>query len=142
VTDTADTSPKYDLGDRLLEFAVQVLRLTERMHPTRAGTHIADQLMRSGTSPLLNHGEAQAAESAKDFIHKLHIALKELKETRRALQLIVRVPLIADTQPVAPLLAETEELIRIMAASIRTAKSRVVRETPSEWMIEQEGSER
>ena len=67
------TNQKYDLEVRLLEFAASIVRLVEQMPKTRAATHIGGQLLRSGTSPLLNHGEAQAAESKNDFIHKLKI---------------------------------------------------------------------
>jgi four helix bundle protein len=111
----------YDLEDRLLEYAAQVIRLVEKLPNTRAGNHVAGQLLRSGTSPLPNHGEAQAAESAGDFIHKLKISLKELRESHRWLRLIKHVPL---SQPklVDPLLGETDELIRIFVTSIQTAQ--------------------
>jgi hypothetical protein len=66
----------YDLEDRLLEYAVRVIRLVDALPATRAGRHVADQLLRCGTSPLANHGELQGAESRKDFIHKLGICLK------------------------------------------------------------------
>jgi four helix bundle protein len=115
---------EYDLEDRLLEYAAQVIRLVERVPRTQAGSHVAGQLLRSATSPLSNHGEAQAAESVDDFIHKLSICLKELKESRRWLRLICRVPLLKPETQVAPVLAETEELIRIFSASIRTAQKR------------------
>jgi len=84
---------------------------------------VAGQLLRSGTSPLPNHGEAQAAESRDDFIHKMSICLKELRESRRWLRLILRVPLIREAPKVEELVAETEELIRIFAKSIKTAKA-------------------
>ena len=114
----------FDLEERLLDYAARIIRLVERLPPTRAGNHVAGQLLRSGTSPLPNHGEAQAAESRKDFIHKLSICLKELKESRRWLRLIERVPLVDAANPVESVLVETEELIRIFAASVRTAKGR------------------
>jgi len=114
----------YDLEERLLEYAAQVIRLVERVPRTQAGSHVAGQLLRSATSPLSNHGEAQAAESVEDFIHKLSIGLKELKESRRWLRLIIRVPLLKPESQVEPVLAETEELIRIFSASIRTAQKR------------------
>jgi four helix bundle protein len=78
-------------------------------------------LLRCGTSPLANHGELQGAESRKDFIHKLGICLKEIRETRRWLRLIHRVPLVAPPK-IEPLLSETEALIKIFSASIRTAE--------------------
>jgi len=79
-------------------------------------------LLRRGTSPLANHGELQGAESRRDFIPKLGICLKELRESRHWLRLIHRVPLIAPAK-VEPLLGETEELIKIFSASIRTAEN-------------------
>jgi four helix bundle protein len=112
---------KYDLEDRLLAYAVNIVRLVERMPGTRAGNHIGGQLLRSGTSPLLNHGEAQAAESPDDFMHKMRICLKELRESQRSLRLIMMVPLVKNIGEVAPVLCETDELIRIFVSSIRTA---------------------
>ena len=114
--------PRYDLEDRLLEYAANIIRLVERLPNTRAGDHVAGQLLRSGTSPLPNHGEGQAAESRNDFIHKLSICRKELRETRRWLRLVKRVPLLKAASEVDPVLSETEELIKIFAASIRTAE--------------------
>lgn len=67
---------KYDLEDRLLEYSVIIIRIVEKLPQTKVGNHISGQLLRSGTSPYPNHGEAQAAESPKDFIHKLRISLK------------------------------------------------------------------
>jgi len=113
----------YDLEERLLEYAARIIRLVERLPNTRAGNHVAGHLLRSGTSPLPNHGEAQAAESAKDFIHKLKICLKELRESFRWLRLIQRVPLM-NPKRVDPLLQETDELIRIFVSSIKTAQAR------------------
>jgi four helix bundle protein len=112
---------RYDLEDRLLEYAAAIIRLSERLPRTRAGTHVAGQLLRCGTSPLPNHGEAQDAESADDFIHKFKVCLKELRESYRWLRLIRRVPLIKPESQVEPLLAETEELIRIFKSSVNTA---------------------
>src|SRR5436309_9881938 len=112
----------YDLEDRLLDFAVSVVELTESFPSTRAGNHVAGQLLRCGTSPLSNHGEAQASESRNDFIHKFSICLKELKESRRWFRLAKRVPLIKAPTEFDPLLEETEALIKIFATSIRTAQ--------------------
>src|SRR5260370_30632850 len=85
---------RYDLEDRLLNFAVDVVELTESLPNTRAGNHVAGQLLRCGTSPLSNHGEVEAAESRKDFLHKLRICLKELRETKRWLRLVGRLDLV------------------------------------------------
>jgi four helix bundle protein len=76
-------STHFDLEDRLLEFSARIIRLVDALPNTRAANHVAGQLLRCGTSPLGNHGEVQAAESRRDFVHKLRICLKEFKETRR-----------------------------------------------------------
>jgi len=117
-------SPKFDLEGRLLDYAAAIVQLTEQMRQSRAGTHVGGQLLRSGTSPLFNHGEAQAAESNNDFVHKLKICLKELHESHRGLRLIQRVPLIPDPSNLPSIIKETDELIRIFTSSIRTAKNR------------------
>ncbi len=109
------------LEDRLLEFAAKIVRLVELLPNTKAGNHIAGQLLRCGTSPLSNHGEVEAAESRKDFLHKLRICLKELRETKRWLRLVGRLNLI-DVSDLGGCLNETEELIRIFVASVGTAE--------------------
>ena len=117
-----DNNKKYDLEDRLIEFAVLVITIAENLKNSRAGNHIAGQLVRSGTSPALNYGEAQSAESLSDFIHKFKILLKELRETRVALKITKRVPLINDIELVDKGLIECNELISIFVKSIDTAK--------------------
>jgi four helix bundle protein len=112
---------RFDLEERLLDYAVRIIRLVDALPSTRAGRHVADQLLRCGTSPLANHGELQAAESRRDFIHKLGICVKEIREARRWLRLVHRVPLLAPPK-IDPLLGETEALIKIFSASIRTAE--------------------
>lgn len=124
---------KYDLEDRLLEYAASVIRVVEALPTARAANHVGGQLLRSGTSPLFNHGEAESAESPRDFVHKLRICLKELRETKRALLLVRRVPLHSPDFDLDPILGETEELIRIFVASIRTAAKRVVKEQGDEY---------
>ncbi len=117
-------NPKYDLEERLLEYSVRIIKVIEQLPRTRTGRHVAGQLLRSGTSPYPNHGEAQAAESPKDFIHKLRISLKELRETQRWLKLIQRVPLYNNAELLNDILLETEELIRIFVTSIKTAQKK------------------
>ena len=114
----------YDIEERLLEYAARVIRLVEALQNRKAATHVGGQLMRSGTSPLSNHGEAQAAESLDDFIHKLKVCLKELNESQRWLKLIHRVPLLDKPRKAESLLQETRELCAIFAKSIQTAKRR------------------
>jgi len=118
---TYGARPKYDLEERLLEFTANIVRLADSLPNTKAGNHIAGQLLRCETSPLANHGEVEAAESRKDFLHKLRICLKELRETWRWLRLIGRLDLSQGNQLRAAL-AEVEELIRIFAASVRTTE--------------------
>ncbi len=103
---------------------MRIIKIVEQLPNTRAGNHVSGQLLRSGTSPYPNHGEAQAAESARDFIHKLRIALKELRETQRWLKLIQRVPLIKRSELLDDILLETEELIKIFVTSIKTAEKK------------------
>ena len=128
----ADGTRKYDLDDRLLEYSASIVRLVENMAGSKAANHVGGQLLRSGTSPYFNHGEAEADESPRDFVHKMGVCLKELRETTRALKLTKKVPLVPLPSAVDPLLAETEELIKIFFVSIRTANKNVVRESPTE----------
>jgi four helix bundle protein len=119
-----ERSKKYNLEERLLEYAVRIIRLVDALYDSRGANHIGGQLLRSGTSPTLHHGEVEAAESPKDFVHKLKICLKELKESRRALRVVERVPLTKELPETRSLIDETEQLIRIFFASIRTVERR------------------
>ena len=114
----------FDLEDRLLDFAARIIRVSESVKPTPAGRHVGDQLLRSGTSPFANHGEAEGAESLNDFVHKLRICYKELRESRRWMRLAQRADLLDQPERLTPLLDEADELIRIFAASLRTAEKK------------------
>ena len=117
------TEPKtktYDLEERLIDFAVRVITVVEALPDTKAGRHIAGQLVRSGTSPAPNYGEAQSAESVNDFVHKLKIALKELRETIIWLKIVKKKPL-CQPQKLETLIQECNELIAIFVKSIQTA---------------------
>ena len=111
------------LEDRLIDFAVRIIPLANRLSTTFAGKHIAGQILRSGTSAAPNYGEARSAESRADFIHKLRIAVKELNETSIWLRIITRGGLLKP-RLLAGLSAECEELKRILGASLRTARLR------------------
>jgi four helix bundle protein len=113
---------KFDLQERFIDFAVRIIKLTGNLPTTKAGKHICSQLLRSGTSPAANYGEAQSAESKPDFIHKLKISLKELRETEIWLKIIVRAEIIQPSMKLSPLLQETDELISILFKSIETAR--------------------
>ena len=113
---------KFDIEERLIDFAVRIIRTAESLPKTKAGKHIAGQLTRCGTSPAPNYGEAQRAESIADFIHKMKICLKELRETRVWLLMIIRAHLIKSESKLKPLIDENNELISIFVKSINTAK--------------------
>ena len=113
---------KFDLEDRLIDFAVRIIRMAESLPKTKIGNHISSQLIRSGTPPAPNYGEAQSAESRADFVHKMRLALKELRETRIWLFIIVRAGLINPTSKLESLLDENNQLISIFVTSIGTAK--------------------
>lgn len=112
----------YDLENRLIEFAARVIEVVEAMPGTKAGNYIAGQFVRCGLAPALIYGEAQSAESRDDFIHKMKIVLKELKESRVCLKLIMRKQMIKPVSRLENLITECEELIKIISKSIDTAK--------------------
>ena len=116
---------KFDLEDRLIDFAVLIVEISESLNNSKAGNHIAGQLVRSGISPALNYGEAQSAESRNDFIHKLKILLKELRETLVALKIIKRVSLTNKIEKVDNGIIECNELISIFVTSVGTAKKNI-----------------
>jgi four helix bundle protein len=112
---------KYDLEDRLVDFTCRMIDVVEALPNTRSGNYIASQLIKSCHSPTFNYGEAQAAESRADFIHKLGICLKELKECRTALKIIIKKELIKPVSKLQDIYLETKELIAIKSKSIGTA---------------------
>ncbi len=113
---------QYNLEDRLVDFVIRINNMAEKLPKTYLGTYIANQIIRSGTSPALNYGEAQAAESTADFIHKLKICLKELREAKISLKIIKRKPLTNELDLVDGLLDENNQLISIFVKSIEKAK--------------------
>lgn len=119
----------FDLEERLIDFAVRIIRTAESLPKTRAGNHIAGQLIRCGTSPAPNYGEAQSAESRSDFIHKMKVCLKELRETRIWLLMIVKTNLIKPTSKLESLIHENNELISIFVTSVKTAKQKENKKT-------------
>jgi four helix bundle protein len=113
---------KFDLEDRLVDFTCRMIDVVESLPNTRAGNYIAGQLIRSCHSPTFNYGEVQGAESISDFIHKMSVVLKELKECRTALKVIRKKVLIKPAIKLDSIYKETEELIAIIAKSVETAK--------------------
>lgn len=124
MTCASDEVRNYDLEERLTDFAVRMIDIAEKLPSTRSGNHIAGQLVRSGTSPAPNYGEAQSAESRRDFVHKIKISLKEFRETRVWLRIILRKSFVLPAVDVESGLSECEELIRIFAKSIVTAEAK------------------
>lgn len=111
-----------ELENRLIDFAVRIIRLADSLPDSPASKHISRQLLRSGTSPAPNYAEARGAESNADFIHKLKVALKELNETSVWLRMICRADLMKESL-VTPLSDENQQLCRILNATITTSKS-------------------
>ena len=111
----------YGLQDRLVQFGASACQLASRLPRTPLGQHVALQLGRSSTSTFANYGEVQAAESRRDFIHKLSVVLKELRETHAWLKFIRQMTLIP-TEAVDPTLRECDELLAILATSVRTSR--------------------
>lgn len=115
--------PKFDLENRLIEFSLIIIGIVEILPNSLTGRHLGSQLIRSGTSPAFNYAEAQSAESRKDFIHKMKISLKELRETYVCLRLIKRKPLIQKIKLIDHAIDENNQLISIFVKSISTARS-------------------
>ena len=119
-------SVKYDLEDRLIDFGSRVIDVVEALPATVAGRHLGGQLVRSGTAPALLYGEAQAAESRADFIHKMKVALKELRETKVNLKFILKRKYFPENK-ILPLIQENDELIAIFIKSISTAQEKLTK---------------
>ena len=111
---------KYDLEERLINFASDAIDVSEGLPDSFAGKHIAQQLVRSSTSPALNYGEAQAAESRNDFIHKMKVCFKELRETYNCLRLIQKKSWYQE-EKLSMHQKENNELIAIFVSSVKTA---------------------
>ena len=111
-----------ELEERLVDFAVRIVKLSAGLPKTPAGKHIAGQILRSGTSPAPNYGEARGAESHADFVHKLRIVLKELNETSIWLRVIERSQILRK-ELLTDISGESRELCRIFTASLKTASS-------------------
>ena len=122
VEDEKKNKRKFDLEDRLIDFTIWISELVEVLPNTTLGKYLKGQMIRSGTSPALNYGEAQSAESINDFVHKLKIVLKELRETLLGLKIIERKPLITPIKKLSPIIKGNNELISIFVKSVETAK--------------------
>ena len=112
----------FDLENRLVDFAVRIIRISEALPKSGAGRHLGGQVLRSGTAPAALYGEAQGAESRADFIHKLRSGLKELRETKIWLAMIERAELIRPASKLQAIHTEADQLVAIFVSSIKTAK--------------------
>ena len=112
---------KFDLENRLIHFSVSIIDLIQEIPKSYTGIHLSKQLTRSGTSVSLNYGEAQASESKKDFIHKMKIVLKELRETFICLKILIRTKLYRNKEKINLVYSECNELISIFVKSLETA---------------------
>jgi len=113
----------HEMENRLVEFASRIIDLVESLPRTPAAKHLGGQLLRSGTSPALNYGEAQSAESPDDFLHKMKVCLKELRETLICLKLIAKRSWFP-TGRLTPLMSENNELVAIFVTSTKTASGK------------------
>ncbi len=111
---------KFDLEERLINFSVSIIDLIQEIPKSFTGIHLSKQLVRSGTSVSLNYGEAQASESKKDFIHKMKIVLKELRETFICLKILMKTKLFRNEDKITLVYSECNELISIFVKSIET----------------------
>jgi four helix bundle protein len=118
-----DEQRANELEDRLIDFAVRVIRLAVALPRSVVGQHLSSQLLRAATAPAPNYAEARGSESRADFAHKLKIAVKELNEARVWLQMIRRSELV-NPKLLVPLLEETDQLCRILNASVTTARQK------------------
>ncbi len=116
---------KFNLEERLINFSVEMINLTKSLENSYASNYLAKQLLRSSTSPALNYGEAQSAESRKDFIHKIKIVLKELRESHVCLKIIERTDNNISKEKINLALNECNELISIFVKSVETAQKNV-----------------
>ena len=112
-----------ELEERLVDFAVRIIKLAASLPKSPAGKHVAGQIMRSGTSPAPNYGEARGAESRADFVHKVRVVLKELNETSIWLRIIGRSNMLPESL-IIDITVENKELCRIFASTLATARRR------------------
>jgi len=111
-----------ELENRMIDFSIQIVNLIKSLPEDRITNHLCGQLLRSATSPALNYGEAQGAESKKDFVHKLGIVLKELRESLNCLKILAGTNYIKTESPV---MKECNELVSIFVKSVETNKRKM-----------------
>lgn len=115
---------KINLEERLIDFSVGIVFFVESMPSRKASAHLGNQLLRSGTSPALNYGEARSAESRSDFLHKMNVCLKELRETYNCLRILKKAKIYESELQINQLIDECNQLISIFVKSIETASKK------------------
>lgn len=113
---------KYDLQEQLVKFSAMINKNTSLLENNYASQHSIKQLKRSSTAAALNYGEAQSGESRKDFLHKMKISLKELRESQVNLQILSEAELVRDEKNYKNIINERNELVAIFTASVIKAK--------------------
>jgi four helix bundle protein len=113
---------RKELEERLIRYVITISEICEELKPCFLSTHLTNQILRSATSAALNYGEAQAAESRKDFVHKLSIVLKELRESDINLRILKGAGLSNSEQKVEEILDESRQLVSIFYRMVQTAK--------------------
>ena len=116
---------RKDLENRLIDFAVTIVDIVDEIPTSKGSNHLLNQLARSGTSPALNYAESQSAESRQDFIHKMSISLKDLRETLMRIIIIQRSKKYKTNPGMAAATKECDELVSIFVKSIQTAKKKL-----------------
>ena len=119
---------QFNLDQRLIDFASTIIDMVDALPKNISANHLASQVVRSGTAPALHYGEAQGAESRKDFIHKMKIGLKELRETYSCLR-IIELKVWIEKSMMSTIINENNELIAIFVKSIETAKNNLEKES-------------
>ena len=119
---------QFNLDQRLIDFASTIIDMVDALPKNISANHLASQVVRSGTAPALHYGEAQGAESRKDFIHKMKIGLKELRETYSCLR-IIALKVWIEKSMMSNIINENNELIAIFVKSIETAKNNLQKES-------------
>jgi len=116
---------RIDIEDRLIKFSIRTYQLSGHFTKTEYSAYLTNQLLRSATSPALNYGEAQGAETTRDFIHKIGVVIKELRETRVNLKLIKESGICQDKGELEMLLMEIDELIAMFFTTLKTARAKM-----------------
>ena len=114
---------KLDLEERLISFSVSIIKMVQSLPESRANNHLGMQVLRSATSTALNYGEAQGGESKRDFIHKIKLVLKVLRESLVCLKIILRINQSSNLEELRVLLKECNEVVSVFVKSVQTAEN-------------------